>query len=197
MFIDNDIKKMKFVIAGYDLPAVYAIQQLFSQVVKPEQILLITHQEDARNITLLSFARLRKIEILFFDPNSKELLEKYKSFKPDILFSIHFREKIPNKFLQVPKFGAVNIHPSLLPSYRGTNSIPWQIINGENITGYSWHYMDEHFDTGNIILQEKINITSDETAFSLFHKQIILSVGKFIEEVENFFETKKSTNNLP
>ncbi len=184
MLVNNDIGKLKFVIAGYDIPAIYVIQKLFSYRVKPEQILLITHKEDSRNISLISFARLRKLEILFFDAKSKELLEKYTSFAPDILFSIHFRERIPGSFLKVPRLGAINLHPSLLPSYRGTNSIPWQIINGEAVTGYTWHYMDEHFDTGDILLQEKIDITSDETAFSLFHKQIITSIGKFDEVLQ-------------
>ena len=76
---------------------------------------------------------------------------------------------IPEKILSISNLGGVNLHPSLLPKYRGAFSCPWAIINGEKTTGITYHYMNKKFDDGNIILQKSVKITKEETAFSLYN----------------------------
>jgi methionyl-tRNA formyltransferase len=75
--------------------------------------------------------------------------------------------------------GAVNLHPSLLPRYRGTFSAPWVIINGERKTGFTYHYMLQTIDTGNIILQKQIFIRRDDTALALYNRLLVEGMKSF------------------
>jgi methionyl-tRNA formyltransferase len=104
-----------------------------------------------------------------------------KDFCPDVIFSLYFRDILPQAILDIPRMGAVNLHPALLPKYRGTFSVPWAIINGEEYTGFSYHYMLAQVDLGNIILQRRVCIRSDDTAYSLYHRLITEGLGSFEE----------------
>ena len=90
--------------------------------------------------------------------------------------SFHYRKKIPNKILNIPKYGSINAHPSILPKYAGCFSSVWALFNNEKKTGITFHYMKKKFDSGNILLQDIINIKKNDTAFSLFHKLVKLSL---------------------
>lgn len=84
-----------------------------------------------------------------------ELLEEYK---PDIMLVATFDKKIPLSISKIPRMGAINIHPSLLPNYRGPTPTHWAIINGESESGVTFHYISEDFDLGDILFQEKISV---------------------------------------
>ena len=77
------------------------------------------------------------------------------------------------------QLGGFNLHPSLLPKYRGCFSAPWAIINGESKSGITYHHMNGKFDDDNIILQETIDISDEETGYSLFQKLLHLGVSRF------------------
>jgi len=89
---------------------------------------------------------------------------------PDIRFCIGLTTLVPKELLNVP---CVNLHPSLLPKYRGRYSIPHAIFNGEEWTGATLHYMNEGIDSGPIIMQEKIKIDPDDSAKDIWEKFII------------------------
>lgn len=91
-------------------------------------------------------------------------------FKPDIISSVYYRNIIRPEMINFVKGKIFNIHPSLLPRYRGCSSIPWAIIKGDNITGITYHYIDKGIDTGDVILQAAIPITDLETQKSLYEK---------------------------
>lgn len=172
------IAHKRYLIAGYGLPAEFGLNTLFGLGVPPSQISLLTHEEDERNRGLISIAKLRGV--VFCQKPAKDPLVKEwtRCFAPDVLLSLHYRALIPKSVLNIPLLGGVNLHPSLLPNYRGTNSVAWALINGESETGYSYHRMTSDFDAGNILLQEKIPIYQYETAFSLFHRQIVLAIPR-------------------
>ena len=89
-------------------------------------------------------------------------------YKPDIIFCIGLTKMIPKEILAIAP--CLNIHPALLPKYRGRYSIPHAIFNGEKYTGATIHWMDEGIDSGAIIMQEKIKIEKDDTAQSIWDK---------------------------
>lgn len=90
--------------------------------------------------------------------SSEESYNKIVKFSPDMILIATFDQKIPEKIVDIPKMGVINIHPSLLPAYRGSTPTHWAIINGENETGITFHFVVEDFDMGDILLQKKVSI---------------------------------------
>ncbi|MCJ7466648.1 MAG: methionyl-tRNA formyltransferase, partial [Maribacter sp.] len=113
-------------------------------------------------------------------------LEQLKSLNPNLQIVVAFR-MLPKVVWQLPKYGTFNLHASILPDYRGAAPINWAIINGETSTGATTFFIDEQIDTGNIILQEEIQIAKDETAGNLHDRlmhlgaHLVLATVKQIE----------------
>ncbi len=109
-------------------------------------------------------------------------LEELKSLDANLQIVVAFR-MLPKAVWQIPKYGTFNLHASLLPNYRGAAPINWAIINGETETGATTFYIDDKIDTGEIILQQKINILPDETAGTLHDKLMALGAGLVVKTV--------------
>lgn len=99
-----------------------------------------------------------------------ECVEYLKSYQPDIIVVVAFGQILPKEILELPKYGCVNVHASLLPKYRGAAPIQWAVINGEAVTGVTTMRMDEGLDTGDMILKEEIVLEKEETGGSLFER---------------------------
>jgi methionyl-tRNA formyltransferase len=93
-----------------------------------------------------------------------------RAYEPDLALCTGFPWLIPAEAIAVPKHGIVNGHPSLLPRYRGPFPIAWAVRNGEQEIGFSYHLMDEQFDTGNVLAQKPIPLAEDETEETLFRQ---------------------------
>ena len=105
---------------------------------------------------------LNGIEFIREKPiNSYKVYEKVKACEPDLCVICHFERLIKEPILSLPKYGFINVHPSLLPYYRGMAPQHWPIINGEKEAGITCHYVDEGTDTGNIIVQRIVPLTDD------------------------------------
>jgi methionyl-tRNA formyltransferase len=98
------------------------------------------------------------------DPHFIAQLEE---LKPDVIVVAAFGQILPPAVLNLPRMGCINVHPSLLPKYRGAAPINWAIINGESKTGVTTYLMDEGMDTGPILLVREVEIKADETAQEL------------------------------
>jgi len=98
------------------------------------------------------------------DVNAPQVIEKVASYEPDLIVVIAFGRKIGNELINLPPKGAINVHASLLPKYRGAAPVNWAIINGEKQTGITIISLAEKMDTGKILAQEKTDILADETA---------------------------------
>ena len=127
--------------------------------------------------------------------NLKEqsLIDKITSINPDIIVVVAFR-MIPKSIWQIPKYGTINLHASLLPNYRGSAPINWAIINNENFTGVTTFFIDDKIDTGDILLQEKIKVDKKINAGELHDKLKVIgarTVKKTIEEILNNSLTQK------
>lgn len=108
-----------------------------------------------------------------------EFIDKLKEMNPDAIVVIAFGQILPKAILDMPKYGCINVHASLLPKYRGAAPIQWSVIDGEKETGVTTMYMNEGLDTGDIIDKVVVPIDEKETGGSLFDK-LAIEGGKLI-----------------
>lgn len=99
-----------------------------------------------------------------------ECIEYLKQQEADIIVVVAFGQILPKEILEMPRYGCINVHASLLPKYRGAAPIQWAVINGEKVTGVTTMRMDEGLDTGDMILKEEVVLTEEETGGSLFER---------------------------
>ena len=102
--------------------------------------------------------------------NNTEFIEKIKKLNPDIICVVAYGKILPEEILNIPKYGCINVHGSLLPKYRGAAPIQWAVLNGDKVTGVTTMYMDAQMDTGDIILQKETQIGEDETTGELWNR---------------------------
>ncbi|CEK31424.1 methionyl-tRNA formyltransferase [[Clostridium] sordellii] len=100
-------------------------------------------------------------------------VEKLKEINPELIVVVAFGQILPKSILDIPKFGCVNVHASLLPKYRGAAPLNWVIINGEEKTGVTTMYMDVGLDTGDMILKSEIPLDDEITAGELHDKMMV------------------------
>ncbi len=97
-------------------------------------------------------------------------VEFIKTLNPDVIVVVAFGQFLSKKLLAVPPWGCINLHASLLPKYRGAAPIQWAIINGETVTGLTTFLLNEEMDAGDILLQERVGISEQDTAGTLHDK---------------------------
>ncbi len=132
-----------------------------------------------------------KNNIPVFQPyklNDGVFINTIKNLSPDFILEVAYGKIFPEEVINIPKECSINIHPSLLPGYRGASPIRWAIINNENITGVSANIMTKEIDTGKIIYQEKIDILPEDTYGSLYEKLSIKSAGIISKVFAHYFE---------
>lgn len=125
---------------------------------------------------------------------NQELIEEIKKLKPDVICVVAYGKLLPKEILEIPPYGCINVHASLLPKYRGAAPIQWAILNGDKTTGVSTMYMDVGMDTGDIILKEEVQIEDDETTGELWDK--LAKIGgellvKTLEQLEKGIAPRK------
>ncbi len=174
----------------FSLPSLRAISES-----KHNLLLVVTHPDRKKGRHLLfssssvkSFAKERETEV--FQP---EILDEYaikylEEKNPELFIVSAFGKILNKKILEIPKRFCINIHPSLLPKYRGAAPINWAIINGEKKTGVTIIKMNERMDAGDIILQEPLGIELSDTAITLEDKLSNLAAEllvKVLDLIEN------------
>ena len=102
--------------------------------------------------------------------NNQEFFDKINSLNPDITVVVAYGKILPQNILDIPKYGSMNVHGSLLPKYRGAAPIQWAIINGDETTGVTTMKMDAGMDTGDMYLKSEIPIEKDDTYGTLYEK---------------------------
>lgn len=122
----------------------------------------------------------------------KDFIKELKSYSPDIIVVAAFGQILPKEILDLPKYGCINVHTSLLPRYRGASPIQWAIINGDKKTGITIMHMDIGLDTGDIILQKEVIIDKKETAQTL-HDKLAVCGGKLVLEAIDLLELGKAS----
>ena len=161
--------------AGHEIPAVITVPD------KPKgrgmKLIPCEVKEYAveKNIKVYQPEKLRE---------NKEIVDILKNINPDVICVVAYGKIIPKEILEIPKYGCVNVHPSLLPQYRGSAPIQWAILNGDKGTGVTTMYLDEGMDSGDIILQTKTPIDKDETSGELWDRLSKIGAELLVETLE-------------
>lgn len=147
------------------------------------------HHSEATYSLMCGFTNSLKLPLITYQNSLDEIdfLHKIRQLNADIAVVCSYNKKFPQEFLKTTKDGFVNCHPSLLPEYRGANPYSHVLINNEKETGITLHFMDENFDTGNIIAQKRITIDKNETMGTLFNKTNYITaefLAQFLMEYE-------------
>ncbi len=137
-------------------------------------LVVTQHDSPGENIWFASvaeFAAEHALETAFpEDPNEPGFAARVEALAPDFLFSFYYRRMLGARLLAAPARGALNLHGSLLPRYRGRAPVNWAVIKGERETGASLHYMTEKPDAGAVVGRQRVPILPDDTAREVFDK---------------------------
>jgi len=135
----------------------------------------ISESAHALNVPVFEFKRLR----------DKEAITQFKTVQPELCIMAFVTDIVPMEMINYPILGTFQYHPSLLPLHRGPSSINWPIINGESTTGLTIFWPDNGLDTGPVLMQKTVEITTKETLGDLYFKKLFpLGVEAIIESVE-------------
>ena len=116
--------------------------------------------------------------------NNIEFINEMKELNPDVICVVAYGKIIPKEILDIPKFGCINVHGSLLPKYRGAAPIQWAVLNGDKTTGITTMYMDETMDTGDMILKEEVEIGDNETTGELWRRLSTIGAKLLVKTLE-------------
>lgn len=102
--------------------------------------------------------------------NNDNFKDEIRSLEPDLVCVVSYGVILPKSFLKIPKYGCINVHPSMLPKYRGSAPIQWAVLNGDKTTGVTIMYLNEKMDAGDIITQKEVEIGDNETSGELWNR---------------------------
>ena len=158
---------------------------------------VVTQPDRKRNRGEVSFCPVKEyaiqknIEVYQYESIRKEGVNDIKALAPDIMVTCAFGQIISQEILDIPKYGVINIHASLLPKYRGSSPIQWCLVNGETKTGITIMRTALAVDSGDILLQKTLDILPEENAGQLFDRLAVLG-GKTIVEALNIIADGKA-----
>lgn len=178
---------MKIIFIGAVESSYIFLETLLEKQIKIEKVFTIfdnKYNSDYRDLRPL--CQKYNVEVVGIkNINDEENIKIIKEINPDFIFVIGISQLIKKEIINIPKFGCIGLHPSLLPKNRGRAVLPWTILNEEKETGLTLFKIDEGTDSGDILVQEKIKISEREDSNTLYQK-ILLAIKKVIEEnIEN------------
>jgi methionyl-tRNA formyltransferase len=162
---------VKVLFFGYSQIGARAVELL---VARGDQVVaVVTHHDDPREDrwyrTPAETARVHHLPVVYGEDLADVGAELVRRTAPDLLLSVFYRTLLPESVLQAAPT-ALNLHPSLLPAYRGRAPLNWVLVRGETVTGVTLHHMVRRADAGDIVAQRSISIAPRETALSLYGK---------------------------
>ena len=161
------------VVFGYHDVGVRCLETLLSGGV--EVPLVVTVRDDPHETQWFGSVAATAAEygietVMPSDPNTPDMQQRLAALQPDFIFSFYYRALLGAPLLQAARLGALNMHGSLLPRYRGRAPVNWAILHGERETGATLHYMAAKPDAGDIVGQQAVPILPDDTAREVFGK---------------------------
>jgi len=176
------VKKPRVAVFGYHTIGYHCLRHLID--LGEEIVAVVTHQDDPAETvwfeSVRELARSHRIPVYSpANPNHPDFVSTIRALSPDLLLSFWYRRLLCRELLDIPRLGAVNLHGSLLPRYRGRSPVNWVLVNGETETGVTLHYMIEEADAGDIIAQQAFLIDPDDTALTLYRKVTAVGLDLF------------------
>ena len=171
--VSRKLDTPRIVVFGYSDLGVVCLQQLLDR--GANVVAVVTHRDDPEESiwfgSVAALAVSRNIPVHTpDDPNVPAFVEEIRGLRPDLIFSFYYRRLLSQALLAIPRLGAINLHGSLLPKYRGRAPINWVLVHGETTTGVTLHHMDARADRGDIIAQRAVPIAIEDTALTLSRK---------------------------
>jgi methionyl-tRNA formyltransferase len=179
---------MRIIFMGYHNIGYACLEALIarSRELGDEIVAVVTHADDPKEN--IWFASVRQLAFENYlpvyqpdNPNNPAFVAAMQALQPDWLFSCYYRHMLKQAILDLPRLGALNLHGSLLPRYRGRCPVNWVLVFGEAETGITLHYMEEKADRGDIVAQHRIPITPEDTAATLL-AQMTAAAGQLFRE---------------
>lgn len=187
------MKDLKVVFMGTPIFSVPILENL----IKNTNVVLVVTQKDAPvgRKKILTPCEVKKCALehninVFSPANIKEDYQIIKDLNPDVIITCAYGQIIPKAVLDIPKYKCINIHASLLPKYRGGAPIHRAIMDGETETGITLMYMDEKMDSGDALVQEKVEITKNDNIETLSLKLSNLGATMIIKYLEDIITGK-------
>lgn len=185
---------MRIVFMGTPDFAAASLQKLIDE--KYDIAAVFTQPDKPRNRGMsLSFSPVKELALQngldVYQPTKLRdgsFTELLHSLKPDVLVVVAYGRILPEDALSVPTYGAVNVHSSLLPKYRGAAPVQWAVLNGDTVTGVSTMYLAPEMDTGDVIFTVKTEIGEFETSGELFDRLMVMGaelLHKTLRAIEN------------
>lgn len=147
-----------------NIAKVHIVQAVFTQPDKPVGRKMILTPPDVKVCA-------EKLEIPVYQPvklKDSDSYEIIKELNPDVIVVVAYGQILPENILNIPKYGCINVHGSLLPKYRGAAPIQWSVLNGDKVTGVTTMYMEKGLDTGDILETKEYEIGINDTAGEVF-----------------------------
>ena len=152
------------------------------------------------------WAQYHRIPVLSFPPdpshqwlyaNEQQVIDTLQPFHADVLVSACYGQRIPIQAIQATQFGGLNVHPSLLPRWRGADPVPWTILTGDHQTAVTVVTLSEKFDEGQMVAQKKLPITDKDTSDPLRTKLFTMGAQLLIESLPNYLNKAASYRYVP
>ena len=165
---------------------------------KHDIVAVVTQPDKARNRMVVSYSPVKEealkhdIKVLQYDKIRVQGVQDLKDLNPDLMVTCAYGQIISQEILDIPKYGVINVHASLLPKYRGSAPIQWALLNGEKETGITIMQTALGVDSGDIILQEKVDIKENETAGELFDDLAKIAPSVLMKAID-LIESGKAT----
>lgn len=169
------------------------IKHLFKFGYIPKDFVIITDSDNNSNLPLIGFLKYFNIDYLI-SKNRVDILDFLKNYNFDFIISVANRIILTNDIINRANIVAINLHPGILPFYKGSYSIPWSIINNEKYVGYSYHIIDEGIDTGEILYVKKFRLTKKGNAFNLHFKIMYDAISKLSYILNNYSNINRLFN---
>ncbi len=183
---------MKAIFMGTPDFAVPALEKMIEA--KIDVCLVVTKEDKPKGRgQKLKFSEVKEVAISHgievFNPKrikNEESVEYLKSFEPDVIVVVAYGQILSKEILEIPKYGVLNIHGSILPKYRGPAPIHRAVINGDKEVGITIMYVDEALDSGDIIKIEKIDIGDEETTGEVYDKLKVIGADALVSVLRDF-----------
>lgn len=171
-----DQNNKKIILCGYNWAGCKALELLLE---RNYEVFVYTHQSPWYVNNLIEFCNYKKVKF-----STDKITINNLPFLPNVITSVYYRYLFDQDIINVVNKKIFNLHPSLLPEYKGCSSLTWAIINGESHCGFTYHYIQKEVDKGNIIFQRKEKIYEFDTQQSLYSRIMFKSLEHFNEVLD-------------
>ena len=174
-------------VFGEDIYTAIVVESLVENG-HPVLLMITPDRPDKNHMVLEETATKLNIEFVKDDNvNSENIRKRIEKVKPDLIITAHLRKILSKEIFSLAAKGAINVHPSLLPKYRGLSPQHQAILHGDDESGVTVHYIDEDVDTGEIIIQKKFRVAKDDyilqvqTKMLAIYKEIVVEALRLLE----------------